>query len=318
MDYEVLNNAINEVVDIVNNYNRDHHYSVGTCEDLVIALTGYYLTFGPEIFFKIMEVLSSLEIHKTTTTMETLDEKAKIRPNVDLNNTYPEMILQMKFKGSEKEFIGAIPHIVYDNQDQINDALNLAHELSHAIEMSTAKVDDETTDTITIRCGLMKIIYDKETGAPFDGDRSGMDELITALIENRILQAYGKLDPEKIQNPLIKEFTAGVQSRGPNSALADSYMYMAAIFKDMIDNDIFFDVVKKHYYETDPEEFTKEFNSIDERLDFQKLIGYAERLKRNNTGAADFLDIANAVQSQLTILNKATNTHPEKSLLLIV
>ena len=43
MDYSVINAAIDDIVYIVNDYNKTRGYSVSLCERLVIALLGYYI-----------------------------------------------------------------------------------------------------------------------------------------------------------------------------------------------------------------------------------------------------------------------------------
>lgn len=317
MDYDTLNTAISEIVYIVNDYNKKHNYTVSVCEDLVVALTGYYLAFGPSIFSKIGQVLSALEIHQADTKNECAEIKTQIRPNEsNFEDDFPETIWELKCDPQTNKFLGAIPHIVYDKDNPEDATLTLAHELSHTLEGCTGQVIREDEHTITIRVGFSELTYDKETGLAFDGYGRGMTELITVTVENKVLREYSKLDPDNIENPLIKGFVQKANQANPGQTLAKSYLIMSGIFKDLIDNENFFDIIKERYYETDQEGFKEDFESLDSRLNFKNLTSYVEQIHNARGDAGKALRVAPEVQSQLDILNEATNSKPTKSLVL--
>lgn len=317
MDYDTLNSAISDIVDIVNDYNKKDSYTVSVCEDLVVALTGYYLAFGPKVFSKVDQILSALKIHQTTTGKESSEIKKQIRPNkFNYTDEDPETIWEMKFDPKTNKFLGAIPHIVYDKDSPEDAVLTLTHELSHTLEGCTAQVIKEDKNTVTIRIGFSELTYDKETGFAISGYGHGMTELITVTIENKVLKEYSNLNPDNIENPLIKGFVKKANKAKNGQTLAKSYLTMSGIFKDLIDNEKFFDIVKEHYYETNQEEFIENFNSLDSRLNFKRLINYAEQICREEGNATQILRVVPQVQSQLDVLNEVTATKPSKSLVL--
>lgn len=317
MDYDILNCAISNIIDIVNEYNKQHLYDVEVCEDLVIALTGYYLTFGPEIFSKISEILQVLEIHTAKTSSELIQKKRLIKgKELDFYDAYSEAFWEIYLDPKTNKFIGAKPHIFYKNVSRDNSPLELVHELSHALEGCTANIIYEDDKIVTIKRCFGEITFDKETGLAIAAQGTGMTELTTATIENKILRKFCDLDSNKIDNPLIKDYVKMAIPLNPNRTIASSYVDMVSIFKDLVDNDQYFDILRQYYYETNSKKIIEEFNCLDYRLNFQRLINQANTIFSSNEETG--LRTIPYVQQQLTILNEATNAKPSTKQIILL
>ena len=206
---------------------------------------------------------------------------------------------------------------MYHQDTQVEEPLTLSHELSHVLEGCTAKVISEDDKTVTFRIGFSEVKYSKETGYPLDGYGHGMTELITVTVENKILKKFSGLDPENIDNPLVKDYVSKIKEIKSEQILANSYLTMAGIFKDLIDNDKFFNLIEKYYYETDQDGFIEEFDSMDKDLSFKRLVRHAESLCNPDDERAVLRHIPH-IQTQLNTLNKVTNTTPSKEIVLVL
>lgn len=315
MDYDILNAAIEDIVYIVNNYNKDKGYDFETCERLVIALTGYYLAFGPQIFNKLSIVLDALKIHSFETEKACLDMKRQLAPHEKQCEANPCMMWKHIFKGENNEFIGAIPHIIFYKQDLVTDSFSLIHELSHTLEGVTALVTGEDEKYLKIKLGFSDETVDKNRAVSCITGQA-MTELITVAVENKILREFMKVKPQEVSNPIVTDFLKKIQSNKGKNIVTKSYPTLTALFKDFIDNETVFDLISMYYYETQPEIFTKEFDSLDERLDFKRLRTYAEHVCMSSS--SEVLYYAGPIQKQLNVLNKATGHTPEKTIILAI
>lgn len=312
MDYEILNTVVSEIVSIVNLYNKRHGYDVSLCERMVLALLGYYLVFGPEIFEKIDLILDSLLIYQCETENELENVLLKYRPFIKEYTTNPGTIWDFKYHNNK--FIGAIPVIFYLKDNLIINTFSLAHEISHVIEGLSAEVVNETKDTFELNIGFSdSVVYKSDSLMKIE--KQGMTELITITIENKMLNEFLKLDVDKINNCLVKEFLEQLKKYKNKNIMLDSYTVMAFMFKDFIGNDYIFELIKKYYYENQREFFIEEYNSLNENLNFEKLIKYAEKVFREEVDPFYFMGI---VQNELDILNRATGVETDKRILLFV
>lgn len=316
MDYDIINSAIDDIVYIVNQYNKTRGYEVSVCENLVLTLLGYYLSFGPEIFTKIVKVLDSLQIKECETSEECIAEKLKITPKyITRIDDYTSVIWQYKYRGDKKEFIGAIPNIVYYRKNPIKDVSSLIHEFSHCLEGVTAIITEETPTSLTIRQGFEEYTEAKDEKGYKTSGRA-MTELITVTIQNKCMQHLTNLDPTQITNPLVKDFVGQLSSNKNKNTIIMAYPTMAITFKDLMDNEAFFELIKEHYYETEQDELIEKFNSYDERLDFKRLVKYAGKIMTgdiNNT-----MYYAGPIKSQIDIFSEKTSFTPDKRMVFII
>ena len=118
-------------------------------------------------------------------------------------------------------------------------------------------------------------------------------------------------------NPLVKDYVSKIKEIKSEQILANSYLTMAGIFKDLIDNDKFFNLIEKYYYETDQDGFIEEFDSMDKDLSFKRLVRHAESLCNPDDERAVLRHIPH-IQTQLNTLNKVTNTTPSKEIVLVL
>jgi len=317
MDYDVINAAIADIVLISKRYCESNGYDESLFERLVIALLGFYLTFGPEIFKKINVVLDSLKIYQCDAEEECIQIKKSICQS-DLNPSLnPGTMWDYKYDCYSGNFIGAIPKIVYLKLDTITDALSLAHELSHVLEGVTAKKIYEDNNSFNLLRGFSKVGIRKIDNATLI-ESHGMTELITVTIENKILNSLSKLDVDQIINPMIKGFISELKKTKEKNIMTSGYVMMAAAFKDLIDNYCFFDLIKKYYYETQQEEFIEEFNNFDKNLNFQTLIKYADELFFSDFDYNEVMYYAPYIQKQIDIFSKTTGFKPDKRIIVLV
>lgn len=314
MDYDVINSAIEDIVCIVNRYNRTREYDIEVAEKLFLALFGYFISFGPEIFTKIDVVLEQLRLHKCNSDEECREKKLELRPDEVSPSSDPALTWDYCYDDNRK-FIGAIPNIVYSDDDSIQVVFSMIHEISHALEGVEATILYETDEEMKLRHGFGEYLVNKgRTGCV--SKNHGMTELITVTIENKIFRDLCQLDETKIVNQYVSEFLSKLKKRRCISNLIDSYGLMATAFKDLIDNDCFFELIKKYYYENQRELFIAEFNGLDERLSFQKLMLYADSIYQERI--SDLFYYMEPIRKQLQILNEATGFTPEQKLLIFV
>lgn len=321
MDYEIINCAIEDITKIVSAYNKDRKYSKDICDALTVALLGYYITFGPEIFKKINQVLEALVI-KDFENYEKLKncrledyEKIYGHPNVTI---YNQLIVtdgcRWDFRYDAKnKFIGAIPCIYFVKKDFVSNANILIHELSHALE-GTSKKYTEDDENVYIK-GIPSMTLNKHTGLTKEMVNVGLLELLTAIIENKIIKSLIELDDTRIENETIKKYIKLTRQFKNKNILVESYIDMMAICKDFIDNDAFFELIKKYFYEQEIEMFEEEYNAISDGLNFKVLKVVANSLVR---GDIDFLKASTIISKQAKIFNEATGFKPDKRILVLV
>lgn len=314
MDYEILNSAVEDIIYIVNQYNKGKDYDVSLCEKLVLVLLGYYMAFGPEIFKKIDDVLSSLEIHQCEDKKELIKLKGKLCPYAHDVDPNPGMIWKHVYDSNNK-FVGSIPIIFFYKEGLITDVFSLGHELSHALEGTSVQVLEETDTKFKLKHGMGTYLVDKETNR-YKPEGHGMTELVTIAIENKLLREYLKLDPQQITNPMVKDFVGQLKSYQNNNVLLNSYSIMSGLFKDLIDNETFFDIVKRNYYDNNQETLIDEFDSLDPRLSLGKLRQYADKVSAGEYN--EVMYYAGPIQKQLDVLNETTGVTPDKRLLLVI
>lgn len=314
MDYDVINKAIEDIVCIVNQYNRKKGYEIEICEDLLMALVGYYVTFGPEIFKMIDVVLEQLNIYKCNTELSCISKKQELRPEYDLQDSNPGTTWDYVFDDNNR-FVGAIPNIVYYKRTDIQDVFVLVHELSHTLEGVKAEVLYENDAEIKVKHGFGEYLFTKgRVGLKLEGH--GMTELATVTIENRILKDLLKLDESMIDNLFVKEFIRRLKQYSNSNVMLNSYGLMSVLFKDLIDNERFFELLRKYYYENEREFLAEEYEAMDERLSFEKIAYYADRI-----WSEEFNDIfyySGPIQRQLDVLNQVTGFVPDQKILIIV
>ena len=316
MHYDVINSAIDDIVYIVNQYNKDKEYEVSVCEKLVLTLFGYYLVFGPEIFTKIGKLLDALQIKECENSEECIKEKIKIIPKRKTEfDDFSSTIWQYQYVGEKEDFVGAIPHIVYYKKNLIKDVSSMIHEFSHCLEGVTAVITEETPTSLTIKQGFEEYTITKDE-TYYKTTGRAMTELITVAIQNRCIQQLINLDPTQITNPMVKDFVGQLSSNKNKNAIVMAYPTMTVLFKDLLDNDEFFELIKRHYYETEQETIIKKFNSYDEKLSFERLQLYAEKVVWGDIDNTIYY--SKPIKQQIDIFNEKTSFMPDKRMVFII
>lgn len=313
MDYSVINAAIDDIVYIVNDYNKTRGYSVSLCERLVIALLGYYIVFGPSIFEKINIILESLEIYECNSEDDCCELKSTLVGSVN-SNSNPATSWDFKYD-ENKKFIGAIPRIIYTKRDIVCDSFNLIHELSHVIEGTSGKVIKEDEKHFKYKQSLCEVVVVKNNNS-FFVNNIGIVELITIMIENKFFKEFLKLDVGMIDNCIVREFLQRINIYKNKNVLLDSYSITSTMFSDLINNDYFFELVKKYYYNGERELFALEYESYGDGLSFKVLVNCAEHLISGEL--YDVMYYTNILNKQIELFNKYSSYIPDKRILLFV
>lgn len=315
MDYAIINESIEEISTLVSQYKEKKGYSNTLSEKLIISLLGYYLAFGPEVFKRIKVALDGADIHEFQTEEDYIAFKDALTPESKGYNTAdPGTYWDYKYD-ENKNFIGAKPIVMYSVVSKFQDVFSLTHELSHVIEGTSAKVISEDETNLVIKNGFTERNIDKKTNM-FKSTQEGITELLTVAIENKILREFLKLDPTQITNICVKNFLEENNCYQTSNVMLRSYDSMAALFKDLIDNDAFFDLIKKYHYENQAESIIDEFNSLDPRLSFNKIVAYAEQTYKENISSAFYY--SKSIQKQIDIFNEATDAKPDKRLIIVI
>lgn len=313
MDYKVINDVIRQIINIVNYYNRDNRYSLEVAEMLVTTLLGYFLVFGPEIFSKIDILLDSLVIHYCENDEEYFEELNKVNENAEKYDANPMMLNQYKFDSNGK-VLGGIPNIIMTRMEPFRVVLNLAHEFSHALEGVSAKVIREDSESFTYKQGFATVTMEKETGLE-KIENGAFAEFITVCIENRIARALVSLDLEQIDYEFIKKYLSGAGELQRKNFVMDSYSLLAGICKDLIDNDVFFGLIMKYYYDNETDLFEEEFDSYSSEVKLRILMKLMRGLKTEE--AFNTMQNAENLKRKIAIFNKATNFEPASSLVFV-
>lgn len=317
MDYVIINQVIKEIISLINYYNRDGKFSLDVCEKLVVVLLGYYLTFGTDIFKKINEIMEQLQIHIFNSSNEYKDCFSKyVGEDYCLGMTECNPVTFWDYKYDNKGmFRGAIPHIFMISIDDVNDALTISHELSHSIDGLAASVIEENEEFLIYRISFTQVKVIKKNNISRILDR-GFAELITVNIENRILDSWLKLDVSQIESSIVKDFLVKLKSYRGKNVIARSYCLMSSLFKDLFDNDDFFSLIKKFYYDNDEDNFELGFNSLADGLSFDKIKRCANHLM--DCDINDVIYYGKVLNEQLKILNGKNKEEGIKKLLFIV
>ena len=317
MDYVIINQVIKEIISLTNYYNRDGKFSLDVCEKLVVVLLGYYLTFGTDIFKKINEIMEQLQIHIFNSSNEYKDCFSKyVGEDYCLGMTECNPVTFWDYKYDNKGmFRGAIPHIFMISIDDVNDALTISHELSHSIDGLAASVIEENEEIFIYRISFTQVKVIKKNNISRILDR-GFAELITVNIENRILDSWLKLDVSQIESSIVKDFLVKLKSYRGKNVIVRSYCLMSSLFKDLFDNDDFFSLIKKFYYDNDEDNFELGFNSLADGLSFDKLKRCANHLM--DCDINDVIYYGKVLNEQLKILNGKSKEEGIKKLLFIV
>lgn len=314
MDYEIINSAISDIIKIVNNYNKEKKYDVVLCEKLVIVLLGYYLVFGPEIFQKINLILETLNIYQCDLKQEYQSVVDKINAEAGDGHKYC-LISMFDYKYQDNRFIGAVPNIIFIQKNILSDVLSIAHELSHVLEGVSAKIIIENKEFFCYEHVFEEVKVIKDNNACFRKNH-GFKELVTTGVENKIMQSFLKLDKEQIDSIIIKDFLEQIKCYKGKTTLVYSYETLHLVFKDLFDNECFWDLIKKYYYENQPELLEVEFNSYANGLDLKVLINCAEHLLLSNIDEMNYY--GNMVKKQVELFSEVTNFKPDKSILILV
>lgn len=318
MDYETINQAVEDIISIVNHYNSSRQYPLSVCEKLVVTLLGYYLVFGPSIFEKIQVVLSQLRIYECEKKDDYREQFRSINSESSVGSLFetynPVAIWDYQYDAQNK-FIGAIPYILYVCDNFVTDVLTMSHELSHLLDGVSAKVVEEDEEFFTIQQSFTHVLVRKNDNS-MKIEEQGFSEMVTITIENHILKSLLALEEEKIQSPVIKEFLQFLQFYKGRNVLSRSYLEMSGLFKDLIDNDAFFSLIEKYYYANDEDGFEAEFNSFDAELSYRKIKRCAIHM-----ASLDYNEViyySRTLRQQLDIFNRATHFEPDQRILIMV
>lgn len=316
MNYELINQAYEEIINIVNNYIIKKECSYEVAKKLSFTLLGYYLVMGPEIFSKINTVLDALVIHECQNKEEYQDELTQIKGRFVESEFNPIMTWKYQYN-EENKFLGGVPYIIYMKGKELENVLSLAHELSHSLEGTGASVVSEEKEYVTIAQGFGLIKVQKQTGS-FKIEEEGFSELIAATIETKMAQSFANLDSNQLKNPLLKEFINSISEYKGKNVLAWSYEILNMSFKDLMDNPSFFSLIKKYFYENNEIAFKEEYQSFAEGLRYSILKSVAESLNDDKTALVGKMQYISLIQRQSTIFSQATNFSPNKKILILV
>lgn len=316
MDYEIINAAIKDIISLINYYNRDNRFSLEVCEYLVMVFLGYYLVFGEEIFAKINTVLEVVQIDCCLNKEDYIKVTSSLFKDEDYDFTdyYPITLWDFKY-GENGNFRGAIPHILFLKEEDVQNFLNLSHEFSHCLEGVKAKIVKEDDKTLEYISSFTNVLINKGSNLT-KFESLGMAELLTVCIENRILKSLIELDEAQIENPIVKSFLGKLNKYKGMSVLANSYTTMSALFKDFFDNDNFFELVKNYYYDNSEDDFKEGFNHLEDGLSYDKFKMCVVKLYRANI--EDLAYYGNIIREQARILNKNKKEDGIKKLLIMV
>lgn len=313
MDYEVINWAIDDIEKIVKYYGKKKQINEKVSNDLTIALLGYYLVFGPEIFEKINIVLGALEINGFENREELHNYLLNFFKNDKNLIDYATSALYWDYHYANNKFIGAIPEIYYI----CGGPIILAHELSHALE-GLGCTYSEDDDYLIIK-GIGETTFIKQENIPKDMPKNiGFIELLTSVIENRIAKSLFQLDIEQINNEMIKEYLKSIQEFKGKDIITEGYSPMLAVYRDFCENEVFFDLIKKYHYNQDLEGMSSDYNLIAEGLDFNILMTVANFIYEKNFDSLAILKANEAIAKQAKIFNEATGYKPDKRILVLV
>ncbi len=316
MDYDIINQVISELVDIVNNYNRKRGYNTFLMEDLLVVLLGYYLVFGSEIFKRIDAVLESLRIHVSYTDDDFRDILKDILPNMFVKGkeVTPLMVYDYKYRKDGK-LLGAVPNIILVSRIRKGRVFDLAHELSHTIEGTSAEILWEDREDFEFSEGFSTFSINKHDG--FGPIRNSMfTELITSCIESRIANALKELDPEKIDNEFVSWFVEYIKDTD-RKVVTGSYLFPEMIYKDLFDNEVFFEMIKKYHYQNEHELWEEDFNSYTGgKVRLKELVNLADML--DPLDPIQTMKYQAIIQEKIRVFNQATNCKTSSSLILMI
>ncbi len=320
MDYDIINQVYEEIIAIVNDYVRRKNCTYEVAKKLSFTLLGYYLVLGPEIFSKLNILLDSINIYECISEEDYQKKAIEISPRLEekkhILRYNPITIWDYKYD-KDHNFLGGIPNIIYMRDKTIDNVLSIAHEMSHGLEGVNATVESQDSEYVHINQGFSHIIVNKETNAFIDDD-AGFIELVTSSLETRILNALLRLDENAVKSPLLQEFLKEIKEYKGKNVMSRSYETLNAIFKDLLDNDEFYNLVKKYFYENDEEGFKKEYELYDSRLRYKVLKSAAEYLAMDGKDFSSIIYYSEIIKKQADIFNRATNFVPDKKILILV
>lgn len=321
MDYSIINQVYEEIISIVNEYARKSNCEYEVARKLSFALLGYYLVMGLEIFKKLNVLLDSVRIYEFISKEDYQKKAIEISPRLEENKHNlrynPITIWDYKYD-SDNKFLGGIPNILYMRDKTIDNVLSMAHEMSHGLEGVSASVDREDEDYVYINQGFTCLIVDKESNRFRVDGGSGFIELVTASLETRILNEFLKLDVQKIDSPLLREFLGEIKVYKNKNVMSRSYDLLNSIFKDLTDNDEFYVLIKDYFYDNDEVGFKAKYESYGNGLIFKVLKDAAEHLSVDDPSVSDAIYYGDIIKRQTEKFNKATNYEPDKKILILV
>lgn len=321
MDYDIINQVYEEIISIVNDYARKNNCEYEVARKLSFALLGYYLVMGPEIFKKLNILLDSVRIYEFISNEDYQKKAIEISPKLEENKhnlRYNPITIWDYRYDSNNNFLGGIPNILYMRDKTIDNVLSISHEMSHGLEGVSASVESEDEDYVYINQGFTHLTVDKESNRFRVEGGSGFIELVTSSLENRILNEFLKLDVQKIDSSLLREFLGEIKVYKSKNVMSRSYDLLNSIFKDLTDNPEFYDLIKDYFYDNDENGFKVKYESYGNGLIYKVLKDAAEHLSADNLSVSDAIYYGDIIKRQAENFNKATNYEPDKKLLILV
>lgn len=320
MDYSIINQVYEEIISIVNDYVRRTNCEYEVARKLSFTLLGYYLVLGSEIFKKLNVLLDSVRIYECASEEEYQKKAIEVAPRLEEKKEtlrYNPITIWDYRCDDNNRFLGGIPNIIYMKAETVDNVLSIAHEMSHGLEGVSATFDREDEEYAYIKQSFTTITINKETNG-FLTEEAGFVELVTSLLETKILREFLKLDENEIDSPLLKEFLREIKKYKGKNVMSRSYETLNVVFKDLTDNDVFYDMIRKHFYDNDEEGFRAEYESYDSRLRYRTLKSAAEYLAMDGKDISQVLYYSDIIKKQSEIFNKATNFEPDKKMLILV
>lgn len=116
----------------------------------------------------------------------------------------------------------------------------------------------------------------------------------------------------------MKEFLTEIKEYKGKNVMSRSYELLNVYFKDLTDNDVFYNLIKEYFYANDAEGFKETYESYNSNLKYGMLKAAAEYLVKDVSDVSCVAYYGKVIKQQADIFNKATHFAPEQKILILV
>lgn len=319
MDYDVINDAIAQIISIVDNYKKED-YDEKLMENLVVALLGYYLVFGPSIFEKISKILDALHIYRCGDDKDydsVFNAVCEVDELMKDQIDYQPITVFSLYSFDNRHFLQYSPFIIYTKMiNDYREVLILSHELSHVLDGENALIT-KNGDAFDIDISYSKAYVDAENYNAFKNYDRSFAEFAATAVENKVLAALKSLDFTKINYVFVKEIVYRLSMNGIN--ISNGYTSKYVLFKDLVDNPKFFELMKKYYFESyNEQEFKKDYESFGSDLSYGRLKHYICKIFNSDDEEYNYFRFLELIKREVDKFSNYTQFEPKKEILLLV